>query len=264
MPSLDTIAAYIRARLPEPPTPGEIAAHFGISRFALSRMFRAETGLSLREYIAALKIEQGIPALVAGESIIDSQLESGHASAATFSHRFRKHTGLAPRDYRREALALGSTIEEEMGNPRSRAISYRRFSNEQYRLPHPLDVHIEGRSARGVVFLGLYAEPIPRGAPLQGIALFHGNHARIDAMPPGQCFLLACELTPSPNPLDYFHLNHCLRAVWPNPLNFPLAEPLKLTLPLRPFEPSDPPITVNLPRLLADVLRGGRGDRRNP
>ncbi|MBP9651877.1 MAG: helix-turn-helix transcriptional regulator, partial [Brachymonas sp.] len=181
MPSLDTIAAYIRARLPEPPTPGEIAAHFGISRFALSRMFRAETGLSLREYIAALKIEQGIPALVAGESIIDSQLESGHASAATFSHRFRKHTGLAPRDYRREALALGSTIEEEMGNPRSRAISYRRFSNEQYRLPHPLDVHIEGRSARGVVFLGLYAEPIPRGAPLQGIALFHGNHARIDA-----------------------------------------------------------------------------------
>ena len=31
MPSLDTIAAYIRARLPEPPTPGEIAAHFGIS-----------------------------------------------------------------------------------------------------------------------------------------------------------------------------------------------------------------------------------------
>ena len=236
MPSLDTIAAYIRARLPEPPTPGEIAAHFGISRFALSRMFRAETGLSLREYIAALKIEQGIPALVAGESIIDSQLESGHASAATFSHRFRKHTGLAPRDYRREALALGSTIEEEMGNPRSRAISYRRFSNEQYRLPHPLDVHIEGRSARGVVFLGLYAEP----------------------------FLLACELTPSPNPLDYFHLNHCLRAVWPNPLNFPLAEPLKLTLPLRPFAPSDPPITVNLPRLLAEVLLRNARDTRNP
>ncbi len=26
MPSLHTIAAYIRARLPEPPTPGEIAA----------------------------------------------------------------------------------------------------------------------------------------------------------------------------------------------------------------------------------------------
>ena len=83
-------------------------------------------------------------------------------------------------------------------------------------------------------------------------------------MPPGQCFLLACELTPSPNPLDYFHLNHCLRAVWPKPLNFPLTEPLELTLHLRPFEPSDPPITVNLPRLLADVLRGGRGDRRNP
>ena len=56
--SLAEISAYIRSHLHHNPTPAEIAAHFGISRFALSRRFRAGTGLSLREYLAALKIEQ--------------------------------------------------------------------------------------------------------------------------------------------------------------------------------------------------------------
>ena len=46
---LAEIVAYIRARLPEAPAPGEVAAHFGINRFMLSRRFRTETGLSLRE-----------------------------------------------------------------------------------------------------------------------------------------------------------------------------------------------------------------------
>lgn len=100
MMDVDALTAHIRAQLHQDPTPAQIAAHFGVNRFALSRWFRAETGLSLRDYIAALKIEQGIAPLVQGQPVIASQLEAGHASAATYAHRFRAHTGQSPQRVR--------------------------------------------------------------------------------------------------------------------------------------------------------------------
>ena len=111
---LNEISDYIRANLHLNPTPAEIAGHFGISRFALSRRFRAETGLSLREYLAALKIEQSIANLIAGGSIIDAQLDAGHASAGTFSRLFRYHTGLSPRDYRNRSGEFARALEGEL------------------------------------------------------------------------------------------------------------------------------------------------------
>ena len=92
---LATICAHIRATLPDC-TPASVAAHFAMSRFHLSRRFHRETGLPLRDYLAALKIEQGIAALVAQKPVIDSQLDAGHESAATYSHTFRAATGIAP------------------------------------------------------------------------------------------------------------------------------------------------------------------------
>lgn len=114
MMDVDALTAHIRAQLHQDPTPAQIAAHFGVNRFALSRWFRAETGLSLRDYIAALKIEQGIAPLVQGQPVIASQLEAGHASAATFSHRFRAHTGQSPRDYRAQAATFSATLRQAL------------------------------------------------------------------------------------------------------------------------------------------------------
>ena len=64
MPSLDTIAAYIRARLPEPPTPGEIAAHFGLGwsgtdRHGLSQVFPNYDDPTLVESGLVIESEDG-------------------------------------------------------------------------------------------------------------------------------------------------------------------------------------------------------------
>ncbi|WP_238947356.1 helix-turn-helix transcriptional regulator [Vandammella animalimorsus] len=257
MIDVETLTAHIRAQLHQDPTPAQIAAHFGVNRFALSRWFRAETGLSLRDYIAALKIEQGIAALVQGRPVIESQQEAGHASAATFSHRFRAHTGLAPSDYRQLASELHQHLCIELGKPQSRTVI--RPENLLASHPHTLTVHIEAASAHGVVFAGLFPEPIPRGMPVRGAALFGTRQFQMKDVPDGLYYLLACEITPSLNPLDFFRLDHCLRALHPEPISFPLPAPQTLNLPFRPMRPSDPPITVNLPKLLADHLR-----QRNP
>ena len=252
---LAEIVAYIRARLPEAPAPGEVAAHLGINRLMLSRRFRTETGLSLREYIAALKIEHSIAPLVAGDSIIDSQLEAGHASAATYSHSFRQHTGLTPRDYRAQAQPLSDTFNHQLAQPSAPVLMHHSYDPATHPQAHALTVEITGASPRSVVFAGLFPKPIPRGAPIVGGALFASRTLMLDNVPDGTYHLLACELAPSLNPLHYFRVDHCLRALYPQPITFPLPEPQTLTLPLRPFEPSDPPITVNMPKLLFDVLR---------
>ncbi|MDO4694286.1 MAG: AraC family transcriptional regulator [Eikenella sp.] len=257
--TLDALTAHIRAHLHEDPTPAQIAAHFGINRFTLSRWFRAQTGLSLRDYIAALKIEQGIAPLVQGQPIIDSQLEAGHQSAATYAHRFRAHTGQSPRDYRAQAAAFSTTVQHELRNARARVLPYHGFDPAAHPQPHALTVQIQGEGLAPLVFAGLFPEPIPRGAPVLGRALFHARRFVIDHVPDGRYHLLACDMRPSRNPLDFFRLDHCLRALHPEPISFPLPAPQTLNLPFRPLRPSDPPITVNLPKLLFDYLR-----QRNP
>ena len=95
--------------------------------------------------------------------------------------------------------------------------------------------------------------------PVSGRALFHCREFRIDAIPDGTYYLLACEIPKSRNPLHYFRLDYCLRALHPAPVTFPLPAATHIDLTLRPFAASDPPITVNLPKLLYDFLR-----QRNP
>ena len=116
-----------------------------------------------------------------------------------------------------------------------------------------------GGETRHAVFAGLFPAPIPRGVPILGRALFHCREFRIDAIPDGTYYLLACEIPRSRNPLHYFRLDHCLRALHPAPITFPLPTATHIDLALRPFAASDPPITVNLPKLLYDFLR-----QRNP
>lgn len=253
--TLDAITAYIRSRLSDNPTPAGVAAHFGINRFLLSRWFRARTGLSMRDYIAALKIEQGIGPLVAGQPIIQSQLEAGHASASTFAHRFRAHTGQTPRDYRRLAADYGRTLSEALKAPQPRILPYHGFDPALHAQPHALTIRLSGEGLSHLVFAGLFPEPIPRGTPVVGHALFHAREHEITHVPDGCYYLLGCEMRPSLNPMDFFRLDHCQRGIHPAPIRFPLEAPTTLTLHLRPLEPSDPPITVNMPKLLFDHFR---------
>ena len=134
---LADICAHIRATLPDC-TPAGVAAHFSINRFQLSRRFHRETGLPLRDYIAALKIEHGIAALVAQKPVIDSQLDAGHESAATYSHTFRAATGIAPARYRDKIAAYSAALSAELARSQLRVFAHHAYSPAQHPQAQPL------------------------------------------------------------------------------------------------------------------------------
>jgi hypothetical protein len=49
-------------------------------------------------------------------------------------------------------------------------------------------------------------------------------------------------------------LDNCLRDLRREPIAFPLAHDRHITLTLRKIMPDDPPITINLPKLLKEGL----------
>ncbi|MFC5404641.1 response regulator [Cohnella soli] len=69
----------------------------------LSRLFRKETGFSLSDYIAQLRIEKAKRALVETNDKISNIAEDvGYAHFSYFAKLFKKTTGLSPQEYRKK------------------------------------------------------------------------------------------------------------------------------------------------------------------
>ena len=79
----------------------EIAGSLGYSPYYLSARFKAETGMSFRDYIALQKMEQA-KVLLAASNLSISELADmlGFSSGSYFSRIFRKLEGCTPREYR--------------------------------------------------------------------------------------------------------------------------------------------------------------------
>lgn len=61
--------------------------------------FKKYTGLTLREYIADLKIEEAKKLLLSGENVSDACCKSGFSDYSNFIRTFTKATGLSPGKY---------------------------------------------------------------------------------------------------------------------------------------------------------------------
>jgi LacI family transcriptional regulator len=86
----------------------EVAAHAGVSRSALYKLFEAETGESIGRGIIRLRIEK------AAELLRDTALPVGAVGArcgfsgpVVFHNAFLRETGLGPREWRKQAAADG-------------------------------------------------------------------------------------------------------------------------------------------------------------
>lgn len=70
----------------------------------ISSLFSKTCGMSLKEYITALRLEEAKRLLRASNSPISAiALQTGYQDAKYFSRIFQKHTGQTPRDYRTSA-----------------------------------------------------------------------------------------------------------------------------------------------------------------
>jgi AraC-like DNA-binding protein len=71
----------------------------GASRRTLERIFRAETGMSLGQWVRRRKLLDALRRLAAGEAVNAVALELGYSSASAFVAMFRRELGHTPTRY---------------------------------------------------------------------------------------------------------------------------------------------------------------------
>lgn len=81
--------------------PGEVAAHAGLSRGQLNRLFVRETGRSLDAYLKARRLERARAWLSDGKTAKEAGAACGFATAPSFPKWFKRESGETPRAFGR-------------------------------------------------------------------------------------------------------------------------------------------------------------------
>lgn len=250
------ILTYMNSHLKDDLTIHDIATHFGYSKYHFSREFKHITGFSAVDYLSSIKVEYAKKAFLEHNySVTESGFDAGYTSLGTFSTTFAKKTGLSPREYKNQVESLyGLTKLYETAS--SDSIQYHAQKTEGI-MPSQLsvNVHYLDQFTPGITFVGLFNHPIPNHKPIVGTALTHQSTCLFTAIPDGTYYLLACSIEKTLNPLRYFVLSDCHRGRAETAIELPEHSNNQMDIYLREPLPEDPPILINLPKLLADSFK---------
>ncbi len=98
---LNAITAYINEHFTEPLSTRSLSETFGYNETYFSRMFKKNTGETVMQYIAALRLQRAQQLLRdTDDSVRTVALKCGYTDVFYFSDRFKRRVGKAPRDYR--------------------------------------------------------------------------------------------------------------------------------------------------------------------
>jgi AraC family transcriptional regulator len=93
-------------RYTQPPGLAALAADVGVHPLHLARVFRRAYGCSVGEYVRRLRVEFACRELARpGRSLVEIALRAGFCDQSQFCRTFKRHVGLTPSQFRREALA---------------------------------------------------------------------------------------------------------------------------------------------------------------
>ncbi len=109
---------------------------------------------------------------------------------------------------------------------------------------------------KGIIFVGLFPKPIPDQPPIVGTALNHQQKScTFSKVPEGEYYVLAAAIRKSLNPSNYFILSHALRGIAEESVKIEKSSNVYREVTLRELLVHDPPILINLPKLLLDTKK---------
>lgn len=233
-------------------TSEEIAAHFGYDKYHFSRKFKEINGFSVAEFLSSLKIEKAIVELDEEKRIIDLQEQSGFESSGSFTNIFKKYTGSSPKEYKIEMNEIFCDIKSFENDVKDNSIDYFEEKNNSFCI---VNIEVPDIFEKGIIFIGLFHTLIPNHMPISGLATKNLIGNKLKNIPDGDYYLLACAISRSDKILSYFNLGKSLRGKEDVRLSFPKCSGSSYTVKLRDPIPEDPPILVNVGKLLISRLK---------
>jgi AraC-like DNA-binding protein len=97
------VREYMEAHYSENISLRQLAALTSRSPFHLARAFTKAMGLPPHAYLESIRTARARELLRAGMSVVDTALTVGYPDQSHFTHRFRRHTGLTPGQYKTSA-----------------------------------------------------------------------------------------------------------------------------------------------------------------
>jgi AraC-like DNA-binding protein len=215
------------------------------SKFHFSRLFQRVTGVSPGRFLSAMRLQAAKQLLVETSlTVTEISHRVGYTSVGTFSSRFTMSVGVSPTTYRQ----LGGFPEPR--TPLGTVPPSARVRGVvESAAPGPL----------GLIFLGLYAEPVPRGHPVSATVLHRTGPYVLEKVPQGTWFVLAHSRatarpaggpagpegpagpTGLPAPEPDADRTFCLSTHGPVRVG-PGTSVVEADLRLRPVRPTDPPV----------------------
>jgi AraC-like DNA-binding protein len=104
------VAGILLENPADPRTAAELGARAGASERTLSRLFRAETGMTFPQWRARLRLHYALALLAAGEPVTTVAMACGFSSASAFIETFRAAVGATPGRYQHEVRSKTSEL----------------------------------------------------------------------------------------------------------------------------------------------------------
>lgn len=254
---IEQIIAYIRENISTIESVEEIARTWGYSKYHFSREFKRLTGFSAQQFISSLKMEASIERLVTSKtSVLASHLHAGYLSSSTFTASFEKQTGITPKQYQKQLSNLYKILQSYEEVPHNHVKTHHEaLFSSSYKHRCTVTLEYPSEYKRGITFIGLFHSPIPNHKPIIGQAIIGSSLCKFENIPEGSYYLLACAIEKNSPFYKYFILKDCLRGRIERKIDFPADHKSHFHIVLRPAIPQDPPILVNLPKILADAIK---------
>lgn len=235
-------------------TLSEIAESVRLSPFHFNRIFRSITGIPPSMYLAALRIEHAKKLLLTTSlNVTGICFDVGYNSLGTFTTRFTQFVGVPPSHLRQLSQDKGAEKLFQnwpwlQAHLPSLATCSGRHSVEGYiSTPYPFD---------GLIFIGLFADPIPQGVPISCAILTEQGYYSLGLVPEGKYYLFSTILRRSQNLIDLLKGENTLRCSSQHPIFIRHDDTCRIEdLTLSPMHWIDAPILIALPCLLVSYLK---------
>lgn len=248
----DAALPVVRAMTAELPRGGlslpDMADIAHLSPYHFIRVFRQATGVSPGAFQAALRMAEAKRLLLESDvPVTEVCFELGYASLGSFVRRFTADVGLAPGRYRRltagfvapQPVTLAALLcQPPTGGPN--AVAGELAADP----PAPL----------GPAFVGLFPQYLPRGLPLAGMSRLGAGRFAAGPVPDGTYALLAAACPAGAGLSGALVHGRGLLVAGAAPVRVAEGRSPFVRLRLRPPLPTDPPVLVALPLLLARAI----------